>query len=126
MQDKLTGHVEKLETILQQVVRVFPDEDTYCPSFQFLPDLSLHPVVTSLFNRTMALRIPHNYFTLWMMTPSPSLHGRRPVDRLGGDTADLIEADNRGVRVKAHQHVTFGDKTDGTRDQARTRHGFHH
>lgn len=92
VQDKLTAHVEKPETILQQLVRVFLDEGTYCPGFQFLPDLSLHPVVTSLFNRAMELRIPHNYFALWMMTPSPSLHGRRPVDRLGRDTVALVAA----------------------------------
>jgi len=28
----------------------------------------------------MELNIPHNYFTVWMITPSRELGGARPVD----------------------------------------------
>lgn len=66
--------------IMRRLFRVFIDEDTFCPGYQFLPDRSLNPVVTGLFERSMELRIPHNYFALWMMIPSPTLDGRRPVD----------------------------------------------
>ncbi|WP_416416176.1 hypothetical protein [Paenarthrobacter aromaticivorans] len=65
---------------MQQLVRVFVDEDTCCPGFQFQADLSLDPVVSVLFDRAMALKIPHNYFALWMMLPCAALKGTRPVD----------------------------------------------
>lgn len=71
---------EDPEPAIRQLVRVFVDEQTLCPGFQFRPDLSLNPVVVGLFERALELRIPHNYFALWMMLPSPALDGRRPVD----------------------------------------------
>lgn len=69
------------EPVLRQLVRVFIDEGTFCPGFQFQPDLSLNRVVVALFQRAMKLRVPHNYFALWMVTPCPALDGARPVDR---------------------------------------------
>jgi hypothetical protein len=40
----------------------------------------------------MELDIPHNYFTLWMITPSRDLAGTRPVDHLKTDPAHLHRA----------------------------------
>ncbi|WP_156810879.1 hypothetical protein [Arthrobacter sp. FB24] len=40
----------------------------------------------------MDLKIPHNYFTLWMVTPSRALAGNRPVDQLEKGTAPLLQA----------------------------------
>ncbi|GGJ39921.1 hypothetical protein [Paenarthrobacter histidinolovorans] len=71
---------EDPEPAMRQLVRVFIGEGTYCPGYQFRADLSLNPVVTGLHEQAMLLRIPHNYFALWMMVPSPALDGRRPVD----------------------------------------------
>lgn len=67
--------------MLRQLVRVFIDEETFCPGFQFLPDRSLNCAVVGLFQRAVELRIPDNYFALWMITPCHALDGLRPVDR---------------------------------------------
>jgi hypothetical protein len=40
----------------------------------------------------MELRIPHNYFSAWMLTPSISLADSRLVDMLNGGTRPLIRA----------------------------------
>lgn len=66
---------------MRQLVRII-DEGTYCPGFQFLPDGQLHPAVVSLFGQAMELKMPHNYFTAWMITPSAGLGAARPVDSL--------------------------------------------
>ena len=73
---------EDPEPVMQQLVRVFSADGTYCPGFQFREDLSLHPVVLRLFARAMELRIPHNYFSAWMVTGCPGLRDARPVDLL--------------------------------------------
>lgn len=73
---------EDPEPVMQELVRVFSADGTYCPGFQFREDLSLHPVVMGLFARAMALRIPHNYFAAWMVTGCPALREGRPVDLL--------------------------------------------
>ncbi|MFK0042207.1 hypothetical protein ACIQTW_20420 [Paenarthrobacter sp. NPDC090517] len=78
--ERLTAVQEDPDPVMQQLFRVFVGEETYCPGFQFRPDLSLDPAVVELFERALALRIPHNYFALWMMVPSPALQGKRPVD----------------------------------------------
>ena len=38
----------------------------------------------------MELKIAHNYFSAWMITPSPHLEGRPPVDALGGPAPPLL------------------------------------
>lgn len=77
---------------MQQLIRVFIGEGTFCPGFQFLPGGQLHPTVTDLFQRAMELKIPHNYFTLWMTTQSGGLAGSRPVDLLDSGPSPLHRA----------------------------------
>lgn len=81
VRDRLEAGSPGPEPVLRQLVRVFIDEGTFCPGFQFQPDMSLDPVIAGLFQRAMLLRIPHNYFALWTMTPCHALDGARPVDR---------------------------------------------
>lgn len=65
VRERLTTTQEDPEPVMQQLVRVFLfDDRTYCPGYQFRPDLSLNPAVVGLFERAMELRIPHNYFAL--------------------------------------------------------------
>jgi hypothetical protein len=80
------------EPVMQQLVRVFIDDGTFCPGFQFLAGGQLHPAVIGLFQRALELHIPHNYFTVWMVTPSRELAGSRPVDRLKNSRAPLLRA----------------------------------
>jgi hypothetical protein len=87
---RLSELMEDPEPVMQQLVRVFIDEGTFCPGFQFLAGGQLHPTVIDLFKRAMELKIPHNYFTLWMVTPSGSLGGCRPVDLLDGGPQPLF------------------------------------
>lgn len=85
---------------MQQLVRVFIDDGTHCPGFQFLAGGQLQPAVVDLFHRAMELKIPHNYFTVWMITPSRELGGDRPVDVLKVSRAPLwraLEALGRAV-----------------------------
>ena len=89
---RLSELMEDPEPIMRQLVRVFIGEGTYCPGFQFLPGGQLQPVVTALFQRAMELKTPHNYFTLWMATPSRALAGTRPVDQLEKNPAPLLLA----------------------------------
>jgi hypothetical protein len=79
---RLAELMEDPAPVMRQLIRVFIGEGTYCPGFQFLPDGRLHPAVVSLFRHAMELKIPHNYFTAWMITPLPGLGGARPVDSL--------------------------------------------
>jgi hypothetical protein len=80
---RLSELMEDPEPVMQQLVRVFfIGEGTYCPGFQFLPGGQVHPTVASLFRHALELRIPHNYFTAWMITPARDLGGARPVDCL--------------------------------------------
>lgn len=91
VRERLAAIHEDPEPMMRQLVRVFIEyEGTYCPGFQFFPDLTLDPVVVELFERAMELRIPHNYFALWMMVPSPVLHGARPVDLRRRDATVLL------------------------------------
>ena len=80
------------EPVMHRLIRIFLDDGTYCPGFQFLPGGHLHPTVLTLFDRAMELKIPHNYFTLWMTTPSRDLAGARPVDHLTNNPAPLLAA----------------------------------
>jgi hypothetical protein len=88
------------EPALRQLIRVFIDDGTFCPGFPFFPGGQLHPTVTALFRRSMELDIPHNYFTVWMVTPSRELGGTRPVDLLRNSHAPLLHALNAfGARL---------------------------
>jgi hypothetical protein len=87
---RLSELMEDPEPVMRQLVRVFIDDGTFCPGFQFLPGGQLRPQVLALFQRAMELQIPHNYFTVWMVTPSRALAGARPVDRLKGGPAPLL------------------------------------
>ncbi|MFM9432222.1 hypothetical protein [Arthrobacter sp. MP_2.3] len=89
---RLSELMEDPEPVMRQLVRVFIDDGTYCPGFQFLPGGQLHPTVTALFRRAMELGIPHNYFTAWMINPSRDLAGARPVGHLKGGPAPLWRA----------------------------------
>ncbi|WP_238703491.1 hypothetical protein [Arthrobacter sp. TS-15] len=92
VRERISAVREDSEAVMQQIVRVFMhDGRTYCPGFQFRPDVTLEPVVVALFVRAMELRVAHNYFALWMMVPSPALRGSRPVDlRRNGDASLLL------------------------------------
>jgi hypothetical protein len=89
---RLAELMEEPDPVMRQLVRVFVREDTYCPGFQFLPGGQLHPTVVELFQRAMALKIPHNYFSVWVITPSGALHGCRPVDLLDSRPSTLLRA----------------------------------
>jgi hypothetical protein len=89
---RLCELMEDPEPVMQQLVRVFIDDGTYCPGFQFLPGGQLHPTVLTLFQRALELQVPHNYFTLWMVTRPRDLTGSRPVDHLKGSPAPLLRA----------------------------------
>jgi len=80
VRERLEAASPDAEPVLRQLVRVFIDEGTFCPGFQFLPDMSLNPMILRLFQRSIELQIPHNYFALWMMTCCPALGGARPAD----------------------------------------------
>lgn len=100
--ERLSAIHEDPKPVMQQLSRVFIDEGTYCPGYQFRPDLTLEPVVVELFERAMELRIPHNYLALWMMVPSPALQGRRPVDlRRSGDATALLAGLERTFTAEA-------------------------
>lgn len=97
---RLSELMEDPEPVMRQLVRVFIDADTYCPGFQFLAGGQLEPAVLDLFHRAMELKVPHNYFTIWMITPSRELGGARPVDVLTESRAPLrraLEALGRAV-----------------------------
>jgi hypothetical protein len=89
---RLCELMEDPEPVMRQLVRVFIDDGTFCPGFQFLPGGQLHPTVLTLFQRALELQIPHNYFTVWMVTPSRDLTGSRPVDLLESSPAPLFRA----------------------------------
>jgi hypothetical protein len=57
---RLSELMEDPVPVMRQLVRVFIDDRTFCPGFQFLPGGQLHPTVLELFERAMELQIPHN------------------------------------------------------------------
>lgn len=87
---RLAELLDDPEPVMQQLVRVFIDDRTFCPGFQFLAGGHLHPTVLDLFQRAIELQIPHNNFTVWMVTPSKDLARGRPVDHLKGGSAPLL------------------------------------
>ena len=66
---RLAELMEDPAPVMRQLVRVFLSGQ-------------LHPTVVSVFRHAMELKIPHNYFTAWMVAPSALLGGARPVDSL--------------------------------------------
>jgi len=92
VRERLSTVQEDPEQVMRQLFRVFVDDGTYCPGFQFRPDLSLNPLVVHLLERAMELGIPHNYLALWMMVPSPVLQGSRPVDLRGSADSSILHA----------------------------------
>jgi hypothetical protein len=59
---------------MRRSVRVFIGEGTFCPGFQ-LKDGLFHQPVLDLFQHGMALKIPHNVFAAWMVSPLPGESG---------------------------------------------------
>lgn len=80
------------EPVMRDLVRVFVGTETLCPGFQFTDTFRVEPAVKVLFARAMELRIAHNYFSVWLTTPSPELEGRRPVDIIQNSTPPLLDA----------------------------------
>jgi hypothetical protein len=84
--DECVEHFETLvgdpEPYMRQLIRVFVDDATLAPSYQFSEDGLLHPVVQALFKRALELKVPHNSFTHWMLTPLPGKNYPRPVAAL--------------------------------------------
>lgn len=70
---------------MRRAVRVFIGEGTFCPGFQ-LKDGLFHEPVLCLFDQAMSLKIPHNVFAAWMVSPLPAESRSRPVDILGSMT----------------------------------------
>ncbi len=103
---RLTGLMEDPEPVMRQLVRVFIGEGIFCPGFQFLAGGQLRPPVTALFRRAMELKIPHNYFTVWMVTPAESLAGARPVDLLDTRPSAIFPALDAFGRECASQAVS--------------------
>ena len=94
---RLAELMEDPEPVMQRLVRVIGD-GTCCPGFQFRDDGSLHPVVIALFDRALGLKIPHNYFTAWMIMPLPG-PGIRPVDALDRHPQLAVELDAFARRI---------------------------
>ncbi|CAH0129363.1 hypothetical protein SRABI83_00200 [Arthrobacter sp. Bi83] len=84
---------------MRRAVGVFIGEGTFCPGFQ-LKDGLFHEPVLRLFDQAMSLKIPHNVFAAWMVSPlpGPASSRSRPVDILGSMT--LLQS----------SLVAFGDK----------------
>lgn len=82
---ELESHFQALgdPEAMRRAVRVFIGEGTYCPGFQ-LKDGLFHEPVLRLFDQALALKIPHNVFAAWMVTPLPGAAGSlsRHVDQL--------------------------------------------
>jgi hypothetical protein len=55
---RLSELVEDPEPVMQQLVRVFIAEGTFCPGFQLLAGGQLHPRVVGPFRRAIELKIP--------------------------------------------------------------------
>lgn len=70
---------------MRRAVRVFIGVETFCPGFQ-LKDGLFHEPVLRLFDQAMSLKVPHNVFAAWMVSPLPAESRSRPVDILGRRT----------------------------------------
>lgn len=80
----LQSHFQSLGNpeAMQRAVMVFVGEETLCPGFQ-LKDGLFRESVLQLFEHAMSLKIPHNVFAAWMVSPLSALAGARPVDVAG-------------------------------------------
>ncbi|WP_461188606.1 hypothetical protein [Arthrobacter sp. Z4-13] len=74
---------------MRRTVRVFIGEETFCRGFQ-LKDGVLHEPVLRLFDHAMALKIRHNVFAAWMVSPLSAGARFRPVDML--DSLTLLQS----------------------------------
>lgn len=113
---RLSELMEDPEPVMQQLVRVYIDDGTFCPGFQFLAGGQLHPTVRALFIRAMALKVPHNSFAAWMMTPSRMLAGSRPVDVLKDPPESLFPA----LETFSQKHWREPIRTDRKQGSERT------
>jgi hypothetical protein len=82
---------------MRRAVRVFIGEGTFCPGFQ-LKDRLFHEPVLCLFDQAMSLKIPHNVFAAWVVSPLSAESRSRPIDML--DSMALLQS----------SLVTFGDR----------------
>ncbi|MBE4720123.1 hypothetical protein DAD99_18865 [Pseudarthrobacter sp. AB1] len=90
---------------MRRAVRVFIGEGTFCPGFQ-LKDGLLHEPVVRLFDQAMSLKIPHNVFAAWMVSPLPAECRSRPVDILHSMTllqSTLVAFGDRYRPVEKHR-----------------------
>lgn len=70
---------------MRRAIRVFIGEETFCPGFQ-LKNRLFHEPALRLFDHAMSLKIPHNVFAAWMVSPLRAESRSRPVDMLGSMT----------------------------------------
>ncbi|MDQ0672830.1 hypothetical protein QFZ36_000391 [Pseudarthrobacter siccitolerans] len=66
---------------MRRAVRVFIDEEVFCPGFQLKNGLLREPVLR-IFEHAMTLRIPRNGVAAWMVRPLPVAADARRVDML--------------------------------------------
>ncbi|MFF2317755.1 hypothetical protein ACFVTE_15975 [Arthrobacter sp. NPDC058097] len=95
------------EPALRALVRVFIDDGTFCPGFQFTTGGQLDSRVTALFRAALEAKVPHNYFALWKMTPARELSWARPVDRLD-ETSQLVRLLQAGAGAEAMERSVKG------------------
>ena len=82
--EEMERHFEALygdpDPYLQEAVRVFIGDGTFFPGFQ-LVNGEPSATVLALFRQAMELKVPHNVFAAWMVTPLRA-GTQRPVDGL--------------------------------------------
>jgi hypothetical protein len=69
---------------MRRAIRVFIGDETFCPGFQ-LKDGYFHEPALRLFDHAMSLKVPHNVFAAWTVSPLPAEPAdsrSRPVDML--------------------------------------------
>ena len=104
---RLSELMEDPESVMRQLVRVFIDEGTFCPGFQFLPGGQLHPTVIELLRRAMVLDIPQTTYRLDGHDVQGSCR-TPPVDHLKGGPAPCCARWNprTGARTGALRRFT--------------------
>lgn len=89
---RLSELMDDPEPVMRQLVRVFIGEGPFCPGFQFLPGRAAPPHGHRACPARDGAENHHNYFTLWMITPSRRLAGSRPFDLLDSGSSPLLRA----------------------------------